>query len=67
MVTMKTISCFQVNSASPRLKIVLPGRMSSRIETGAGPFQASPTFWRMNETPIAVISGASLGAPRSGR
>ena len=25
------------------------------------------TFWRMNETPIAVISGASRGACRSGR
>ena len=24
-------------------------------------------FWRMNETPIAVISGASRGALRSGR
>ena len=27
----------------------------------------SATFWRMNETPIAVISGARRGALRSGR
>ena len=24
------------------------------------------TFWRMNDTPIAVISGTRRGAPRSG-
>ncbi len=53
--------------ALPMWKISLLGRMSSRIETGAGPFQTRPTFWRMNETPIAVISGASRGALRSGR
>ena len=26
-----------------------------------------PTFWRMNEKPTAVISGASFGALRNGR
>ena len=31
------------------------------------PSQIWTTFWRMNETPIAVISGASRGAFRSGR
>ena len=31
------------------------------------PYQSRPTFWRMNENPTAVISGASLGAPRNGR
>ena len=35
--------------------------------TGAEPFHTRPTFWRMNETPIAVISGASRGAWRRGR
>ena len=35
--------------------------------TGAGPYATSPMFWRMNETPMAVISGASRGAPRRGR
>ena len=29
--------------------------------------EASPTFWRMNDIPIAVISGASRGALRSRR
>ena len=33
----------------------------------AGPSQRMPTFWRMNENPTAVISGASLGALRNGR
>ena len=67
IVTTKTISWFHVMDASPMEKILLFGRMSSRIETGAGPFQTRPTVWRMNETPIAVISGASRGALRSGR
>ena len=67
IVTTKTISWFQPKSASPTWKILPRGRMSSRIETGAGPFQTRPTVWRMNETPIAVISGASRGALRSGR
>ena len=31
------------------------------------PRQSRPTFWRMNEKPTAVISGASFGALRSGR
>ena len=34
---------------------------------GEPPRQSSPTFCRMNEKPTAVISGASLGALRSGR
>ena len=67
IVTTKMISWFQLKSASPIVKMWPRGRMLSRIETGAGPFQRRPTFWRMNETPIAVISGANLGAPRSGR
>ncbi len=31
------------------------------------PIQRMPTFWRMNDMPTAVISGASLGADLSGR
>ena len=31
------------------------------------PSHRIPTFCRMKEKPTAVISGASLGAPRSGR
>ena len=31
------------------------------------PIHSRPTFWRMNEKPTAVISGASFGASRSGR
>ena len=34
---------------------------------GEPPSHSSPTFCRMNEKPTAVISDASLGAPRSGR
>ena len=39
IVTTKTISWSQPKSASPIVKIFPCGRMSSRIETGAGPFQ----------------------------
>src|ERR671935_260096 len=42
------------------------GRMLGR-ETGAGPSRLSPTSCRMNDIPIAVISGASRGALRKGR
>ena len=31
------------------------------------PCHSRPTFWRMNDKPTAVISGASFGAVRSGR
>ena len=31
------------------------------------PIQRMPTFWRMNDIPTAVISGASFGADLSGR
>ena len=34
--------------------------------SGSAP-QNSPRFWKMNETPIALTSGASLGALRKGR
>ena len=35
--------------------------------TGEAPFQCWPMLIRMNDIPIAEISGASLGALRSGR
>ena len=42
-----------------------------RIRSGTlnceAPNHRTPTFWRMKEKPTAVISGASLGALRSGR
>ena len=41
-----------------------PIRSDAEVEP---PFQSSPTFWRMKDMPTAVISGASFGAPRSGR
>ncbi len=31
------------------------------------PSHRMPTFWRMNDMPTAVISGASFGALRNGR
>ena len=31
------------------------------------PASVRATFWRMNDTPMAVISGARRGALRSGR
>ena len=34
---------------------------------GEPPCQSRPMFCNMNENPTAVISGASLGALRSGR
>ena len=46
-------------------------RMSTEGKTsgyamGAGPFHSSATFSSMNDTPMAVISGASRGERRSG-
>ena len=38
-----------------------------RVRSGTGRRASWTTFWRMNETPIAVISGARRGALRSGR
>ena len=41
--------------------------MRSTMPCCEPPRHSSPTFCRMNEKPTAVISGASLGALRSGR
>ena len=45
---------------------MFPCGSTSGIGTGPGPFHARPMPWRMNENPIAVISGASRGWLRSG-
>ena len=42
------------------------GKMSG-YENGAGPFQTSAMFSSMNDTPMAVISGARRVDRRSGR
>ena len=41
--------------------------MRSGTPRWEAPIQRMPTFCRMNDMPTAVISGASFGAPRSGR
>ena len=48
------------------MKTVAPWLIRSGTLIGEPPRHTSPTFCRMNENPTAVISGASLGAPRSG-
>jgi hypothetical protein len=59
---------------SPRVIVTVPNvktgvcdSIRSSTPNGLPPSHSSPTFWRMNEKPIAVINGASLGAFRSGR
>ncbi|MEJ7715864.1 MAG: hypothetical protein WKF40_09265 [Thermoleophilaceae bacterium] len=42
-------------------------RIRSGMPFWEPPSHRTPTFWRMNDTPTAVISGASFGALRSGR
>ena len=37
------------------------------VDCGDAPQMIWTMFWRMNETPMAVIRGASRGAFRSGR
>ena len=43
------------------------GAMSWGVLTDAGPKMMSARFWRMKDTPIAVMRGATRGALRSGR
>ena len=45
-------------------KMLAPLAVSGR---SVKPQIAAPTFWSRNDMPMAVISGASLGAFRSGR
>ena len=47
--------------------ILAVGGITCGVLIGDGPYRIWMKFWRMNETPIAVISGASRGALRSGR
>ena len=52
---------------APRIEICqLSGKICG-ARRSPEPARTSATFWRMNETPIAVISGARRGAFRSGR
>ena len=44
-----------------------PAGSTELRDLGADPFQRMPMFWKMNDTPTAVISGASFGAVRSRR
>ena len=52
--------------ATPWIEIASVRGMKSGIVWKLGPYTARPMFWRMNETPTAVINGASRGARRSG-
>ena len=56
----------RTTSTSKMVNSVFWDPIRSGTEAGS-PYQSEPTFWRMNDIPIAVISGASLGAPRNGR
>ena len=51
----------------PMVNTVCCAWIRSATHCGVPPRQSRPTFCRMNEKPTAVISGASLGAFRSGR
>ena len=51
----------------PMSKSSFCARIRSVMPSGEPPSHSRPTFWRMNENPTAVISGASLGALRNGR
>ena len=54
----------------PTLNRVLAGKMLEPVEVSGrslNPQMAAPMFWSRNDMPMAVISGASLGAFRSGR
>ena len=63
--TAKTASLFHC-MATPWIEITSVRGMKSGIVWKLGPYTARPMFWRMNETPTAVISGASRGARRRG-
>ena len=61
-----TISLFHVY-VTPPIEKTCPLGSTFGMVTYSGPFHASATSWRMNDIPIAVISGASRGALRNGR
>ena len=58
---------FQVYATPPIVKTVAAREDVESTEVGRAPFQTRPMFWRMNDMPIAVISGASRGALRRRR
>ena len=51
----------------PMVNTVCASPIRSGTLCGEPPRQSRPTFCKMKEKPTAVISGASLGALRSGR
>ena len=52
---------------TPAMSIRSVGGMTCGTLTGDGPYMIWMMFWRMNDTPMAVRSGARRGAFRSGR
>ncbi len=56
-----------LTSTPPIVKRFFCGSTSSGTPSCEPPIQRMPTFWRMNDMPTAVISGASFGAVRNGR
>ena len=67
MVITSTISRAQVKLTPPIVKRWCCASTMSGTLRCEPPSHSKPTFCRMKEKPIAVINGASLGAPRSGR
>ena len=63
---MTTMSFSQVY-VTPAMEKTFPVGSTFGTAVYPGPFQPIATSSRMNETPIAVISGASRGAERRGR
>ena len=55
----RTISMLEIEK-TPRFFSIRSGGLSG------WPRHSRPTFWRMNDMPMAVMSGASFGALRSG-
>ena len=62
--TAKTSECSIATSKIGKYSFCEPIRSGDASGVGR---HSRPTFWRMKLMPIAVISGASFGALRSGR
>ena len=65
IVTPKAKTSERTTSTSRNVNSVFCEPIRSGAASGVGR-QSRPTFWRMKLMPIAVISGASFGALRSG-
>ena len=61
----KIYACRSLNWAPPISRLV--GTINSGIEMYCLPHTSAAVYWSRIETPIAVMSGASRGARRSGR